>query len=67
MSKYTKEEIEFFKLRARLRKLERDLENELIQGHLFPPMSEDSKHALSYEIKRLKNRLVRMEETLWII
>jgi hypothetical protein len=61
MSKYTKEEIEVFKLRARLRKLERDLSHEIIQGSLFPSMSEDTKNVLIYEIKRLKNRLVIME------
>lgn len=62
--KYTSEEIDLFKLRARLRKLEHQLESELLQGQLFASLSEDKKQVLSYEIKRLKNRLVRTEKNL---
>lgn len=62
--KYTRDEIEFFKLRARLRRLQRDLETEMVQGHLFPRMSEDTKNLLRHEINRLQNRLIRMMEII---
>lgn len=62
--KYTSEEIEAFKLRARIRKLQRDLEHECIQGSLFPSISDEVKLKLQYEINRLINRLVRMMECI---
>jgi hypothetical protein len=56
--KYTHDEIEVFKLRSRIRRLQRDLDYECIQGNLFPTMSDEVKINLQYEIKRLINRLV---------
>jgi hypothetical protein len=56
--KYTHDEIEVFKLRSRIRRLQRDLDHECIQGNLFPTMSDEVKINLQYEIKRLINRLV---------
>jgi hypothetical protein len=62
--KYRTDEIEVFKLRARIRKLQLDLERECIQGSLFPSMSHEVKTTLQYEIKRLINRLVRIMECI---
>lgn len=62
--KYTREEIELFKLRARLKKLERMLETEMTQGTLFKSMQEETKQKLRYEICRLRNRLNSAMENL---
>jgi hypothetical protein len=58
--KYTAEEIEFFKLRARILKLEKDLEKIAIQGSLFP--DEQQKRDFQHQLQRLKNRLQRILE-----
>lgn len=55
--KYTHEEIEVFKLRARIRKLEKDLQHEVIQGNLFPAQVAELQHNIRYEMVRLRNRL----------
>jgi hypothetical protein len=62
LMKYTPEEIEFFKLRARILKLEKDLEKIAIQGNLFPDASEQEKLFFQHQLQRLKNRLQRILE-----